>query len=324
MGARLEAPAPMPRHWCTTAVEQPRALSYWVETVCDQFLDLEIDTPIRDRFAASLDQVDFGPVTANFFASDIQRVRRTPAKIARLRDPMFILMQLRSGHVRVQQLGHDVHLGPGECVFLDGTEPYDLQCPQPTKALALRLPARWLRSWLAQPERYTGRAFTAGGWSSALCAAVASLDVDSCDQLAVSRDAIADPIATLLKLAIGPDARAATQQPLLIDRLTRSLQSRFHETDLSPQAVAAENHISTRSLHYAFASARTTFIERLMGLRLERARQMLSDPHLSDLPVAEVAARCGFADPSHFARRFRRQFGQSPVQFRSSTVHGRH
>ena len=61
-----------------------------------------------------------------------------------------------------------------------------------------------------------------------------------------------------------------------------------------------------------------------MELRLARARAILSDAHLLDLPVAEVAARCGFADPSHFARRFRRQFGQSPLQFRSNLERSRH
>jgi len=34
--------------------------------------------------------------------------------------------------------------------------------------------------------------------------------------------------------------------------------------------------------------------------------------------VIEVAARCGFADPSHFARRFRRQLGVAPLAFRRS------
>jgi AraC family transcriptional activator of tynA and feaB len=322
MGVRLEAPTP--RHWCTTQVEQPRALAYWVETVCDRFLDLEIDSPVRDRFHASLDQIDLGPATANFFEADTQRVRRTTAKIARLRSPAFLLMQLRVGHVRFQHLGHDVQLGPGECIFIDGTEPYDLECPQPTKAMTLRFPADWLHGWLAQPERYAARLFSTGGWSSALCAAVSSINVDSCDQLAVPHGAIAESIATLLKLAIGPEVEPEVRQPILFNRLMRTLQNRFHEVDLSPRSVAAEHHISMRSVHYAFASAQTTFVERLMRLRLERARQMLSDPHLFDLPVAEVAARCGFADPSHFARRFRRQYGQSPLQFRDLGLRAKH
>src|SRR5438132_5388032 len=95
MGVRLEAPAP--RHWDTSEVDPPEALAYWVDTVCDQFLELEIDTPMRDRFHASLDQVDLGPATANFLEADTQQVRRTSAKIARWRTLMFMLMQPLAG-----------------------------------------------------------------------------------------------------------------------------------------------------------------------------------------------------------------------------------
>jgi len=322
MGVRLEATAP--RHWSTSEVAQPQALAYWVDTVCDRFLDLEIETSARDRFHACLDQVDLGPATANFLDADTQRVRRTRAKIARLDAPMFMLMQLRAGAVRFQQCGHEVHLGPGDCVFIDGTEPYELESPASTRAMALRFPADWLRGWIAQPELHAGQLFTAVGWSSALCAAVANLEIGSCDRLALPAGAIADPIATLLKLAIGPEPEAVSQQPVLLDQLMRTLRARFHEADLSPSAVAAVHGICTRSVHYVFARARTTFVERLMELRLGRAHDMLSDPHLLDLPVAEVAVRCGFADPSHFARRFRRRFGQSPLQFRGSLTRPTH
>jgi AraC family transcriptional activator of tynA and feaB len=322
MGVRLDAPAP--RHWSTSQVEQPEALAYWVDTVCDQFLELEIDTPMRDRFHASLDQVDLGPATANFLEAGVQRVRRTRAKIARMRTPMFMLMQLRVGQVTYQQLGREVRVGPGECVLIDCTEPYELECPHPTRAMALRLPADWLRRWIAQPERHAAQLFSAGGWSSALCAAVASLDIDSCENLAVPADEIAETIATLLKLALGPEREASLQRPILFNQLMRTLQNRLHEAELSPTTVAAEHGICTRSVHYVFAGARTTFVERLMELRLGRAREMLSDAQLFDLPVAEVAVRCGFADPSHFARRFRRRFGQSPLQFRSSLSPAKH
>lgn len=322
MGVRLEAPAP--RHWSTREVEQHQALAYWVDTICDQFLELEIDTPVRDCFHACLDQVDLGPATASFFEADTQLVRRTRAKIARMHTPMFMLLQLRVGQVRFQQSGREVRVGPGECVFIDGTEPYEVKCPQPTKAVALRLPSDWLRGWIAQPERHAAQLFNAGGWSSALCAAVASLDVNSCDRLALPRDAIADPIATLLKLAIGAEPEESSRHPILFNQLMRTLQNRFHQADLSPVTVAAAHGISTRSVHYAFAGAHTTFVERLMGLRLGRAREMLTDARLFDLPVAEIASRCGFADPSHFARRFRRRFGQSPLQFRSSVTRLKH
>jgi AraC family transcriptional regulator len=36
----------------------------------------------------------------------------------------------------------------------------------------------------------------------------------------------------------------------------------------------------------------------------------------TDLPLADVAVRCGFADQSHFTKLFRRSIGVSPGSFR--------
>jgi AraC-like DNA-binding protein len=310
MGVRLEQHTP--QHWSTEEVDPRHALAYWVDTICDRFLELEIDTPLRHRFRASLDQTDLGPTTANFIQADTQRVLRTRAKIAHMSAPIYVLLQLRVGHIQFRQLGRETRVGPGECVFIDGTEPYELECPQPTSALALRLPADWLRRWLARPEHLAGRRFGAGGWSAALCAALASVDVESCDQLALARDQVAEQIASLLTLAAGNNETAARHGQLkLFDQLMRTLNGRFHEPDLSLASVATEHRISKRTLYYAFADAGTTFVNELMRLRLERARQLLSE---RDLSVTEVATCCGFNDSSHFARRFRRQFGLAPAQ----------
>jgi AraC-like DNA-binding protein len=57
-----------------------------------------------------------------------------------------------------------------------------------------------------------------------------------------------------------------------------------------------------------------------MAIRLERARQMLHDRRFAHLPVGEIAMRCGFTDPSHFARRFRMQFRAAPAAFRKQAT----
>lgn len=51
-----------------------------------------------------------------------------------------------------------------------------------------------------------------------------------------------------------------------------------------------------------------------MQLRLERARDLLLD---TDLPVAQVAAACGFSDPFYFSRCFSRHFSVSPSRWRA-------
>lgn len=321
MGVRLAAQSqPALRRWSTEQVEAHEALAYWVDTVCDRFLEMDIDTPLRDAFRARLDQVEMGAVTASFIDAETQQVHRTLTKIARTRYPAFMLMQLRAGHARLHQLGHESLLRPGDCVLISASEPYDLDCLQMTSALALRLPEDWLKRWLPHPERVPALPFNNAGWGAALRASLSSLELQTCEQLALPRSVVAEQIAALLTLTVGPDSQVRAARPRLLDELMDTLRERFHEPNLSPREVAAQHCISARSLHYAFAAASTTFIEQLMRLRLERAEQILCDPRLADLPVTEVAARSGFLDPSHFARRFRQRFGLPPLQFRSRAL----
>src|SRR5690242_14911641 len=113
---RLTTEAQRPRRWSTEAVDQRRALSYWVDTVCDRFLALEIDSSARDHFRARLEQVDLGPATVNSIQAETQRVRRTRANLARSRHPVLVLLQLREGEVRLRQLGREAFVHAGESV----------------------------------------------------------------------------------------------------------------------------------------------------------------------------------------------------------------
>lgn len=310
-------PQPVPaRHWSTDQVaDQPFA--YWVDTVCERFLELDIDSHVREHFRARLDQTELGAATASWLSADAQCVRRTPAKIARSH-PGFLLMQLRAGRVQIRQAGQIAALAAGECILLDGKQPYEVQCPEATRSCVLQLSEDWLRGWVSSPERLVPRRFAGTGWDGALCAAVASLDVDTCDRLALPRGEVADHIAALLKLALGPQPPDSAAGRQLRDRLQQTIRNGLSDPGLSPSAVAAEHRISVRTLHYAFAAGGTTFVEELVRMRLRQARQLLADPRLRDVPVSDIAARCGFDDPSHFARRFRRRFGVAPLAFRRS------
>ena len=317
MGVRLDQERP--GHWSTDGVDQRRALAYWVDTVCDRFLELEIDTPVRSNFRACLDQFDFGPTTLSFVGAASQRIRRTPAKISRTRYPTFFLVQFRVGNGLLRQRGREMQAHAGECVLINGTEPYELDCPQSTSAAILRMPEDWLRRWLPSPEGISPMVFAQGDWSSALCAAMGSLRLETCADLALPRSAVAEQIASLLTLAVGKGPEAESPRSLLRDLMV-TLRDRLEETDLSPLVVAAQHGVSKRTLHYAFAAAGTTFVEQLMKLRLERAREILADARQSAPRIEDVATRCGFTDPSHFARRFRQKYGHAPLQYRRAVL----
>lgn len=60
---------------------------------------------------------------------------------------------------------------------------------------------------------------------------------------------------------------------------------------------------------------RLTTGQLLLKLRIDAAAERLRD---ADLPVAQIAMACGYADQSAFTRQFRRTIGLTPVEYRSA------
>lgn len=81
-------------------------------------------------------------------------------------------------------------------------------------------------------------------------------------------------------------------------------------------ALARRCDLGPTAFRSAFRTATGTTPRRwLEGRRCELAARLLVE---SARPVAEVARACGFADPFHFSRVFRRAMGDAPSAFRLS------
>ena len=285
-------------------------------------LELDIESARGECFRARLEQCALGPATLNFLWATSQQVIRSRDAISRARHAVFHLVHLRSGRFRMEHCGHTAELHAGDCVLVDSSEPHFVSCPQPTSCLIVQLPQDWLRAWVPAPESLLGRVLHAGGgWAAALSTAVDNLRPDTLDGLPVPAGVVAEQIATLLALAGGPVQPAPSRGEQLYVRLSRALRDRYHEIGLTPAAVATDLRMSVRYLHMLFARRQTTFGEQLLKVRLERARDVLGDPRFAEMPIGEVAASCGFAEASHFARCFREQYGSAPSIYRASVHH---
>jgi len=76
----------------------------------------------------------------------------------------------------------------------------------------------------------------------------------------------------------------------------------------SISALAASAHISTSECLRCFRTLAGSTPMRYVGeVRLSKARELLT--------VAEVAARCGYQNPGHFARMFKRNWSVTPMAF---------
>ena len=227
----------------------------------------------------------------------------------------FVLFQARGNEYRFRFAHGEITARPGDCIFISPGDRGVMLGPLTTGAITLGLPEPWLKRWLPQlgPSPLMFRA--SGGWSAALCTVVATLTPDTIRELTLPGSALADNIGTLLALSAGPHSQVSPIS--LYGSLSQELRASLHRPNLSPAQLAARHRISLRALHYAFATEQTTFMRELIRVRLERGAELLSGAQVK-LTVHEVARRCGFTDSSHFTRRFRERFGQTPAKFRSN------
>lgn len=110
------------------------------------------------------------------------------------------------------------------------------------------------------------------------------------------------------RLHLDLEARVGREETPLT-RLTTYARAHLTEPDLGPQRLAAAHNVSLRRLYSEFAGAGLHLEQWLIAERLERARAQLVSRSGRHRSIAAVARACGFADASHFARRFRQAYG---------------
>ena len=116
-------------------------------------------------------------------------------------------------------------------------------------------------------------------------------------------------------IGISRDLRSPSAQSPVFQRLARTLAlARERCTDpLSVRELAQHAGLSVAQLErHWMVLLQLTPSRWLLSLRLDAAIEALAGPST----VAQVAAQCGFADHSAFARAFRRHVGLSPSQYR--------
>jgi len=119
--------------------------------------------------------------------------------------------------------------------------------------------------------------------------------------------AIAEPIAELA------DLPAAQPSPDLAHAIARELRLRFAEPTTLGEIADATGYSPFHACHVFRAATGTTIQAYRRELQLRHALAMLLD---TDEPLAQVAARAGFASQSHLTNRFRARFGVTPGRAR--------
>lgn len=101
---------------------------------------------------------------------------------------------------------------------------------------------------------------------------------------------------------------------LPVEEILHELDAHFSEK-FSLAELARRHHVSPGCLSAHFRrQVGMSPMQYVTQRRMRHACELLAHTSLS---VARIAAQCGCGDASGFVRRFRRQYGQTPLQFRT-------
>ncbi len=106
-------------------------------------------------------------------------------------------------------------------------------------------------------------------------------------------------------------------QPSLAAELGTLLRSRLPSGPCDADSVAAELHISLRTLQRRLGAENTSYREVLDRARRQVALELLE----SDLPLNDIAAQCGLSNARTLIRAFHRWTGWTPSAYRKRAGH---
>jgi AraC-like DNA-binding protein len=301
-----------------------------------KFAKRERLTAWREIFGRTVCGLDIDPLTANQFGSEAtgwrlpglglltgstSGVRLTHSREL-IADDDLSFMTGPMPTWTASQLGRHPVLGAGDGVLMNNAEVGAMTLPQETRFLTFRVPVAAVAPLVPDIGAVIARRIPADCGALRLLARYLEILQDTSALATPQLQALAAThVHDLLALALGATyeareiangrgLRAARLQAILAE-----IKAHFAEPGFSPGAVASRLGVSPRYVQDVLHDTGVSFTERVMELKLQKARAMLAGA--GALKIIDVAYDCGFGDISYFNRCFRRRFGAAPGEFRA-------
>ncbi|WP_373232582.1 response regulator [Cohnella sp.] len=103
----------------------------------------------------------------------------------------------------------------------------------------------------------------------------------------------------------------------LVEQAKAFTKANFVDSEISITRVCSHLHISAGYFSSIFKrETKMTYVNYLLHIRMEAAKEMLLT---TDLKTFEIAEKAGYADPNYFSFSFKKQVGVSPKDYRNRT-----
>ncbi|SHF40706.1 two-component system, response regulator YesN [Caldanaerobius fijiensis DSM 17918] len=103
---------------------------------------------------------------------------------------------------------------------------------------------------------------------------------------------------------------------LIVEKAKEYARSHYGESDITIDRVCRLLHISPTYFSFIFKKeTKTTYMNYLLKIRMEAAKELL---RTTNMKVFEVAEKVGYTEPNYFSYSFKKYVGISPTEYRNS------
>lgn len=308
----------------TELVPAPDRLDAWRSQAIQICGNSKFQFPRQQVFQGAIDRRVVGVLQVTQFSSTPVSFAKYPIVNSGAADRGCIIISQLKGVRHYAQAGNSVCLQPGDTTLIDAGRPWSSTCSSQCSRLYLRLP-RWLVEEKLQMSDLPLAQRIAGG--SGLGATLFRLGTSLYREAGVlspeeGTAAIEAYLHILSACIAGWRESFGGPAPDLDARIAAYIEGNLGDPALSPAMIASAVGISVRHLHRVFSKNGLTLAAWIREKRLENCRRELANSGPLDRNITEVAFSWGFSDSAHFSHCFKKQFGVSPRQFRSSFCAG--
>jgi AraC-like DNA-binding protein len=267
----------------------------------------------------------FGAVGLGRLEGTMRRIARTPRHVAADPSDMLCLALNRGpSSIACFQRGRDVVLNPGTATLVTNSHASDVVAKADNACFTVSMPRDRLADFVADVEDLVARPLDPG--NAALRHLRRYIEIltgpDGLGNDPALNEHVGTSLLDLVALALGAGrdaaqtARMRGQRAARVQEIVAEIRARFADPAFTPHQAARKIGLSARALQNLLQETGSTFTERVMELRLQKARAILANPRHNGIKIGDIAFACGFNEASYFDRRFRARFGASPTQFR--------
>lgn len=303
-----------------------RTIDEYSHLVRNSVMPLVVSSRHAGAFAGRVRIAGRGRVYCYEVAAPEHTVERTQELIddGATRD-FYKLSLMLEGESLVMQDSREALLRAGDLALYDTTRPYTLVSSEAARTAIIMFP----REMFSLPSELVGQ-LTAVRFdrSQGLAASVSpfiSQLMTQLDQFARPGGTrlphnIVDLLGTMLVSELDFAPEEISHGGRLLRQIMEYVEEHLSDPELTPTRIAAAHFISPRYLQVLFQRNGATVSSWVREQRLERCQRDLTDPSLGGESISVLAAKWGFFEASHFSRAFRRRFGMSPRELRTTAL----